>query len=50
MLNAIQEIAQHRPDEQKEHLAALAYFKACNLLFENGIHPLIRPCPKFSKM
>lgn len=36
MLTAIQEIADHRADEEKEHEAALAYFKACNLLFENG--------------
>ena len=36
MLTAIQEIADYRSDEEKEHLAALAYLKACNLLFENG--------------
>lgn len=36
MLDAIQEIAECRPDEEKEHMAVLQYLKACNLLFENG--------------
>ena len=36
MLDAIQEIAEHRPDEEKEHMAVLQYLQACNLLFENG--------------
>ena len=36
MLDAIQEMAQNRPDEEKEHMAVLEYLKACNLLFESG--------------
>ena len=36
MLDAIQEIAERRPDEEKEHMAVLQYLQACNLLFENG--------------
>ena len=36
MLDAIQEIAERRSDEEKEHMAVLQYFQACNLLFENG--------------
>ena len=37
MLSAIKEIAENRPDEQKEHMATYTYLKACNLLFEKGI-------------
>ena len=37
MLSAIKEIAESRPDEQKEHMATYMYLKACNLLFEKGI-------------
>uniref|UniRef100_A0A1X7V628 Transposable element P transposase-like RNase H domain-containing protein n=1 Tax=Amphimedon queenslandica TaxID=400682 RepID=A0A1X7V628_AMPQE len=37
MLDAIQALADARPDEMKEHLATLEYLKACNKLFEDGI-------------
>ena len=37
MLDAIQAIADARPEEKNEHLATLEYLKACNKLFENGI-------------
>ena len=37
MLSAIKELANNRPDEQREHLAVLEYLQACNLIFEEGI-------------
>ncbi len=35
MLQAIEEIAQNRPDEKEEHMAVLEYLRACSVLFEN---------------
>jgi hypothetical protein len=37
MLDAIQELASSRSDEENEHLAVYNYLKHCNLLFESGI-------------
>uniref|UniRef100_A0A1X7U9J2 Uncharacterized protein n=1 Tax=Amphimedon queenslandica TaxID=400682 RepID=A0A1X7U9J2_AMPQE len=37
MLDAVQALADARPNKMKEHLATLEYLKACNKLFENGI-------------
>lgn len=34
-MSAVEELADLRPEEMKEHLAVLDYLKACNL-FENG--------------
>ena len=37
MLSAIKDLADSRPDEEKEYMATFGYLKACNLLFEEGI-------------
>lgn len=45
-MSAVEELADLRPEEMKEHLLVLDYLKACNLLFENGTlsHQQVSQC------
>ena len=45
-MSAVEELADLRPEEMKEHLAVLDHLKACNLLFKNGTlsHEQVSQC------
>ena len=45
-MSAVEELADLRPEEMKEHLLVLDYLKGCNLLFENGTlsHQQVSQC------